>query len=110
MKDANMKVQFLACEYMERTYGKNWSKRLKVSLPSIINAFIDGYSTKGNEEKTATVMLYSRNLVDKLEPQRESIEKIFKLKVEVKEYMPDNIIALCDDDLNVLTLIDLNKK
>lgn len=49
-------------------------------------------------------LLYNRNVIDIMEPQRETIKKIFGLKVKVKEFIPNNIIAICDDDLNVLCL------
>jgi len=40
----------------------------------------------------------------------EHIEKFLKLKVEVKGYTPENLITICDDEMNVLTFINLNKK
>jgi len=110
MRDKKIKLQLLARKYMEKIYGEKWEDRLEYSSPAIMNGYIDGYCDKESEEKTATCLIYNRNLVDILEPQRESIEKVFKLKVKVENNMPKNLIAICDDDLNVLAFIDLNEK
>ena len=109
-EEDNMKLKIIANKYMEKTYGKKWRERLEMSSPAITNAFIDGYRYKESEEKTAKKVIYNRNMIDIMEPQRETIEKKLRLKVEVKEFMPNNLIVICDDDLNVLLFIDLNKK
>ena len=109
MKSADMKLQFKVCEYMEKTYGKKWSTRMTLSSSAITNAFIDGYREKEAEDKTASQVFFNRKLIDKMEEHKETFTEFFKLEIIVKDFMPEHLIAFVDDDMNVLSFIDLNK-
>ena len=108
--EANMKIQSLALDYLEKHYGKDWRKKETLNSTAIFNAFVSGYKEKEQDDKTAHKLVYPRKLVDKIEPRRETIEKIFGLKVIVKDDMPDNLIAFTDENMNVLTFIELLNK
>lgn len=105
-----MKVQFLVCEYMQKTYGKKWEEKELMSVPAITNAFISGYRVKENEDRTATIAIFNQKVIDKMDAERESIEKVFGLEVIVEKFVPEHLIVICDDEMNVLSFIDLNKK
>ena len=51
MKNSKMKLQIKACDYMEKTFGKDWNKK-NIHEPSISNAYIQGYRDKEQEDRT----------------------------------------------------------
>lgn len=117
MKNENMKLQFKACEYMEKTYGKDWEKK-NLNQSAITNAFIEGYKVKGKEDKTARELIFSKKTAEKLIPEIdkmvEPVENEFPtigmfmgLTIRGVDYMPDHLGALVDDEGNILSFIEI---
>lgn len=120
MKYETTKLQLLACEYMEKTYGKDWHKK-NMNQPAITNAFIEGYKTKADEDKTASELAVSKNMakwfsdnIDKIATKVEndfpSVGSFMGLKVVGREFMPDHLGALVDSEGNILSFIEFEKK
>lgn len=109
----NLRPQILACEYMEKTYGKDWQKR-NLNQASITNAFIEGYNSRDNEAKVATEISLSEKSEKILRQQVDRVAHpegtFFGLRIVVREDMPDNMAALVDDEGNVLTHLYFNFK
>lgn len=119
MKDIKIRLPLLACDYMERTYGEKWEERLKLSTPAITNAFIDGYMTKENENKTVTKMVVNQKRIDIIgeklglsdfEKVAMVMEKVFGISVRVAKFVPEHLAALTDDKGNVLSFIEFERK
>ena len=120
MKNENMKVQLLACDYMERTYGKDWEKK-NLNHSAITNAFIDGYKVKGDEDKTARELSVSKKraewlmtnldkITQKVEDEFPEVGTVFGLKIIGRDFMPDHLGALVDDDGKVLSFIQFEEE
>ena len=120
MENARMALQFLACDYMEKTYGKDWTKRGIVS-PPITNAYIQGYKDKEDEDKTAKQLRVSQKRwlwfseILKLKEEKEidnvlgSVGKLFGIEIIKNDKMPDNIGAFLDGEGNVISFIDFKE-
>jgi len=119
MKNTNMEIQFKACEYMEKTYGKDWEKK-NLNHAAITNAFVEGYKVKEREDKTATMLVFSKKTAEKLIPEIdklcEPVENQFPtigmfmgLTIKGVDYMPDHLAALVDDEGNVLSFIEIEE-
>lgn len=120
MKDATMKMQIKACDYMESTYGKSWGKR-NINKPAITNAYIQGYRDKEQEDKTVKAIYVSPKRKEWFKEQLEGISekaidkmglnvgKFFEMKIVSDKKMPEHLGALIDGEGNVIGFIEFKE-
>ena len=116
----NMNLQLKAIDYLEETYGKNYEKK-NLNLPSITNAYMQGFRDKEGEEKTAKVLAVSHKRYEwfkKVIPNKEekefdkvmgNIGNFFGIMIEKNKHMTDNIGAVLDGEGGVLSFIDFEE-
>tara|TARA_R110000803_G_scaffold74389_1_gene138431 strand:- start:18 stop:374 length:357 start_codon:yes stop_codon:yes gene_type:complete len=115
-----MNLQLKAIDYLEETYGKNYEKK-NLNLPSITNAYMQGFRDKEGEEKTAKVLAVSHKRYEwfkKVIPNKEekefdkvmgNIGNFFGIMIEKNKHMTDNIGAVLDGEGGVLSFIDFEE-
>lgn len=116
----NMNLQLKALDYLEATYGKNYEKR-NLNLPSITNAYIQGYKDKEGDDKTARKILVSDKRYEWIKgilPPNEEKEfdkpmgivgNFLGIVIEKNKNMTDNIGAVLDGEGGVISFIDFKE-